>query len=176
MPRVIIDPKGPMEEISEPTPDFTVGKVKARKTKGLYCCDRVQCCFLKRKKGRHRVVLILSQVLYKCYLSVATVLRGSHHLTAPERALRLGEVKYLAKVTQMVKEVRGDQGVSGAQDLTPQHTTPHHTDLPTKDTQEMLFASHRCGLMAPGKSLKLCHFLLCERDATASVGQAGKKL
>lgn len=72
MPRVIIDPKGPMEEISEPTPDFTVGEVKARKTKGLYCWDRAQCCFSKRKKGRLCVVLIVSQVLYKCYLSFAT--------------------------------------------------------------------------------------------------------
>ena len=51
MPRVIIDPKGPMEEISEPTFDFTVGEVKARKTKGLYCCDRVQSRFSKRKAG-----------------------------------------------------------------------------------------------------------------------------
>ena len=49
MPRVIIDPKGPVEEISEPTPDFTVGEVKARKTKGPYCWDRAQCCFSKRK-------------------------------------------------------------------------------------------------------------------------------
>ena len=61
-----------MEEISEPTPDFTVGEVKARKTKGPYCWDRAQCCFSKRKKGRLCVVLIVSQVLYKCYLSVAT--------------------------------------------------------------------------------------------------------
>ena len=51
MPRVIIDPKDPMEEISEPTFDFTVGEVKARKTKGLYCCDRVQSHFSKRKAG-----------------------------------------------------------------------------------------------------------------------------
>lgn len=65
MPRVIIDPKGPMEEISEPAPDFTVGEVKARKTKGLYCWDRAHCCFSKRKKGRLCVVLIVSQVLCK---------------------------------------------------------------------------------------------------------------
>ena len=51
MPRVIIDPQGPMEEISEPTSDFTVGEVKAGKTKGLYCCDRIQSRFSKRKAG-----------------------------------------------------------------------------------------------------------------------------
>lgn len=39
-----------MEETSEPAPCFTDGEAEARKTKGLYHCDRAQCHFLKKKE------------------------------------------------------------------------------------------------------------------------------
>lgn len=80
------------------------------------------------------MVLMMSQVLYKCFLSVTTHYEVITTLAAQKRALRLREVQYPAQgSTGGEGGARGDPGLSRAQDLIA--PPPHHADLPTKGTQ-----------------------------------------